>query len=308
MDKDDRLVLGIDMGGTHVRVGVVETTGRILVLTKAPTRPEEGPGAAMGRVGRIVQDLLSSAPVAGTARSAVGVGLATPGPVDSRRGVIVTTPNMPGWRNVPVADLLAAEVGLPVQHLRDANAALLGESWLGAVRGHRDAILLTLGTGVGGAALVGGRLLLGRDGFAGEFGHLTIDPDGPPCGCGNRGCLEALISGSAVRRRTGRDGAAIFAAARQGDREALAEVGQLAVHLGIGLACLANAFNPSVIVLGGGMMGGWDLLGERAVEEMRRRAFTAVTAGLEVVPAGLGDLAGVLGAARLVLEEKAADG
>lgn len=302
MRQEDKLALGIDIGGTNVRVGAVDAAGRILARGKAPTRPEEGPPAVVGRVAGMVRDVLASPQVAGVAQAVVGVGLATPGPVDAGRGVVVTTPNMPGWRDVPIADLLAAEVGLPVRHLRDANAALLGEAWLGAARGHRDVILLTLGTGVGGAALVGGRLLLGRDGFAGEFGHLTIDPDGPPCGCGNRGCLEALVSGSAIRRRTGLDARALFATAGQGDPDALAAVTQVAVFLGIGLACLANAFNPSAIVLGGGMMDGWDLLGERTIEEMRRRTFHAVTAGLEVIPARLGDEAGVLGAARLVLE------
>lgn len=296
------VAVGIDMGGTNVRVGVVDAAGNVMAVSKAPTRPEEGPAAVVGRVAGMVRDVLASPQVAGLARAVAGVGLATPGPVDAGRGVIVTTPNMPGWRDVPVAGLLGAEIGLRVRHVRDANAALLGEAWLGAARGHRDVILLTLGTGVGGAALVGGGLLLGRDGFGGEFGHLTIDPDGPPCGCGNRGCLESFVSGSALRRRTGQDARVLFAAARQGDPDARAAVTQVAVSLGIGLASLANAFNPSVIVLGGGVMDGWDLLRERTIEEMCGRAFPPVTADLAVVPAGLGDVAGLLGAARLVLE------
>ncbi len=308
MGEDSRLAVGIDLGGTHARVAVVDAGGRILARRKEATRPEEGPQAVIRRLARAVRDLLAAPPAERAAAALVGVGLATPGPVDARRGVIVTTPNLPGWREVPAAGLLAAELGLPVRHLRDANAALLGEAWLGAARGCRDVVLLTLGTGIGGAALVGGRLLGGRDGFAGEFGHLTVDPDGPACGCGNRGCLEALASGTAIRRRTGRDGREVFAAARGGEPEALAVVSGVADALGMGLAGLANAFNPERIVLGGGMAAEWDLLVPRAVAEMRRRAFAPVTAGLEVVPARLGDDAGVLGAACAVLKEDAGPG
>lgn len=313
MGEDSRLTVGIDLGGTHARVAVVDAGGRILARRKEATRPEEGPQAVFRRLARAVRDLLAALPGAaevrwGRAKDAaaalVGVGLATPGPVDVRRGVIVTTPNLPDWREVPAAALLAAELGLPVRHLRDANAALLGEVWLGAARGCREVVLLTLGTGIGGAALVGGRLLSGRDGFAGEFGHLTVDPDGPACGCGNRGCLEALASGTAIRRRTGREAREVFAAARGGEPEALAVVSGVAGALGAGLAGLANAFNPERIVLGGGMVAEWDLFVPRAVEEMRRRAFAPVTAGLEVVPARLGDDAGVLGAAFAALEEE----
>lgn len=308
MPENGRLAVGVDLGGTNMRMAAVDATGRILARSKEATRPEEGPQAVLRRLARAVRALLGALPGgvgADSGAAPAGVGLATPGPVDARRGVIVTTPNLPGWRDVPAAALLQAELALPVRHLRDANAALLGEAWLGAARGCRDAVLLTLGTGIGGAALVGGRLLGGRDGFAGEFGHLTVDPDGPVCGCGNRGCLEALASGTAIRRRTGRDGREVFAAARRGEPEALAIVAGVADALGAGLAGLANAFNPERIVLGGGMVAGWDLFVPRAVAEMRRRAFAPVTAGLEVVPASLGDDAGVMGAAWAVLQGEA---
>lgn len=302
MQAENRHVLAIDMGGTHMRVGRVDAAGHILAQVKAPTLPAEGPAIVVHRLAETTRGLLATDHGGQDTGMIAGVGLATPGPVDTRRGVIITSPNLPGWREVPVADLLAAELGLPVRHMRDANAALLGEAWLGAAQGCRDAVLLTLGTGVGGGALIGGQLLTGRDGFAGEFGHLTIDPDGPPCGCGNRGCLEAFASGTAIRRRTGRAASEVFAAARQGEPAALAAVAEVAAALGTGLASLANAFNPSLIVLGGGMIAGWDLYHEGMLAEMRRRAFAAVTAGLEVVPARLGDDAGILGAAKLALD------
>lgn len=301
MRTENRVALGIDLGGTHTRVAVVDAAGGILARVKAPTLAAGGPEATIRRLAEAAHGLMASH--AGGPAACAGVGLATPGPVDAARGVIVTSPNLPGWREVPIADLLAAELGLPVRHARDANAALLGEAWLGAARGCRDVILLTLGTGIGGAALVGGEPLKGRDGFAGEFGHMAIDPDGPACGCGGRGCLEAIASGNAIRRRTGRDAGAVFRAAGRGETAALAVVAEAVQALGIGLANLANLFNPSRIVLGGGMTAGWMPFLERVVAEMRRHAFAAVSTGLEVVPARLGDEAGCLGAARLVLAD-----
>lgn len=313
--------LGIDLGGTHTRVGVVDAAGRLLASARIPTRAAEGPEAVIARVAEAARGLLGAGSGAGPAAPPgsaappgpgrvaprlLGAGIGTPGPVDARRGVIVTTPNLPGWREVPVAALLARALGahgldLPVRHERDANLVLLGEAWRGAARGRRDAVLLTLGTGIGGAVLAGGALCRGRDGYAGELGHITIDPDGPPCGCGNRGCLEAFASGTALRRRTGREGAAVFAAAAAGDAADLAAVREVGAALGIGLAALANIFNPSAIVLGGGMLAGADLFWDAMLAEMRRRAFAPVTEGLEVVRARLGDAAGILGAARLVL-------
>lgn len=308
--------LGIDLGGTHTRVGVVDAAGRVLASTRIPTRAAEGPEAVIARVAEAAHGLLGPGSGAGPAAlpgpgrvapRLLGAGIGTPGPVDTRRGVIVATPNLPGWREVPVAALLARALGtvgldLPVRHERDANLILLGEAWRGAARGRRDAVLLTLGTGIGGAVLADGALYRGRDGYAGELGHITIDPDGPPCGCGNRGCLEAFASGTALQRRTGREGAAVFAAAAAGDAASLAAVREVGAALGIGLAALANIFNPSAIVLGGGMVAGADLFWDAMLAEMRRRAFDPVTEGLEVVRATLGDAAGILGAARIFLD------
>ncbi len=304
MGSEARVALAVDMGGTHTRVGLVDTTGRVLALAKIPTLAALGPQQALSRLVQAAEGLLRAGGPAGGGRAGeiVGIGVGTPGPVDMRRGVIVSSPNLPGWRDVPVAEMLRSALGLPVCHERDANAALLGEAWLGAARGHRDVVLLTLGTGIGGSVLVGGELHHGRDGYAWECGHMTIDPDGPLCGCGNRGCLEAFASGTAIRNRTGREGSELFAAAARGEAAALEAVREVGVALGIGLASLANIFNPSLVVLGGGMAERGHLFWDAMIAEMRRRAFPAVTQGLEVVPALLGDRAGLLGAARLVFE------
>lgn len=297
------VALGIDMGGTHSRVGLVDRQGRVLAAVKARTLAAEGPGAALDRLAEAARGLLAAREAEGRIHpgDVAGIGIGTPGPVDVHRGVILSSPNLPGWRDVPVAARLSEALGMPVRHERDANVALLAEAWLGAARGHRDVVLLTLGTGIGGSVLVGGALHHGRDGFAWECGHMTIDPDGPPCGCGNRGCLEAFASGTGLQRRTGREGPELFAAAAAGEAAALAAVREAGAYLGIGLASLANIFNPSLIVLGGGLAAQLPLFYEPMVAEMRRRAFAAVTEGLEVVPAALGDQSGILGAARLVL-------
>lgn len=291
----DTVVAGIDLGGTHARIALIDGRGRLRAWEKRTGVAALGPAKAV----EALADAVARLAVQAAAPAAVGLGM--PGPLDLRRGVAVAPPNMPAWHGAPVLELLAHTFGLPVHLERDSNAALLGERWRGAARGRRHAVLLTLGTGIGGAALVNGRLLRGRDGLAGEFGHMTVDIGGPPCGCGNRGCLEAIASGTALRRRTGRDAAEVFAAARAGDPDARAAVADAARALGAGLAGLVNLLNPEAIVIGGGLLTARDLLWEPMLAEMERRALAPAAAGVAVVPARLGDAAGAYGAAYLAL-------
>lgn len=290
------VVAGIDLGGTHARVGLIDRRGRLRGWDKLAGVAALGPGEATRHLAETIHRLAGQAGMA-----PVAVGLGMPGPLDLRRGIAVAPPNMPAWHGAPVIDLLARAGGLPVHLERDANTALLGERWHGAARGRRHVVLLTLGTGVGGAALVDGRLLRGRDGLAGEFGHMTVDVDGPPCGCGNPGCIEAIASGTALRRRTGREAVHVFAAARAGDSDARAAVADAARALGAGLANLVNLYNPEVAVIGGGMLAARDLLWDPMLAEMKKRALAPAAEGLAIVPAHLGDVAGVVGAAYLAL-------
>lgn len=289
-ERAARLAVGVDMGATNCRLALVTVRGSILAHTRLPTNGADGPGPTLARIAAAIRLLAGDRPVE-------AVGLATPGPLDPRRGIILAPPNLPTWRQVPAAAQLADLLGLPCHLLRDTQAALLGEERCGAARGRRHSLLLTLGTGVGGAALVDGRLLAGRDGMAAEFGHMTMDPDGPPCGCGNRGCLEALVSGTALRARHGADPPALARAARAGDQAARRAFAEMGASLGTALAGLVNAFNPEIIILGGGVMNLADLFWKDMLDTLAARSLRHLAAGLEVRPAALGEAAGPLGAA-----------
>jgi glucokinase len=246
----------------------------------------------------------------------------SPGPLDSRAGIVVAPPNLPGWRDVPLERLLEDSLGIPVFLEKDTNAAAVGEHRFGAGQGADHMIYVTVGTGIGGGLILDGELYGGTRGMAGEVGHVTIVPDGPVCGCGNRGCLEAMASGTAItrdaRRRVtagvstlmldlaGGDVEEITAkvvarAADRGDEEAQRILAQAMAYLGIGMANLVNLFNPQLIVIGGGLTN----IGEALFEPVRRaideRAFRSPAEVVRVVPAALGDKVGVLGAAVVAL-------
>lgn len=297
-----KVVAGIDLGATHARAGLVAPSGEVVASTRLDTRAEEGAERAMNRLGEAIKRLAGAAGDDAMGCELMGVGLGMPGPLRPAEGLAVAPPNMPAWHGARVGELLSAAIGVPVFLTRDSHAALLGEWWRGAAKGCGYAALLTLGTGVGGSALVGGRIWPGRDGFSWEFGHMTVDVNGPVCGCGNRGCLEAIASGSGIARRTGRDGGEVFRAARKGEAEALRIVAEVATALGVGLANIVNIINPEMIVIGGGMLVSRDLFWEGMIAEMKRRAFPAACEELRVVPAALGEEAGIIGAARLALE------
>lgn len=291
----NRAVVGIDMGATNTRLGIVDRRGRILAESRMPTLADDDPEQVLARLADAVGELRNE--VAGV--EAIGMGM--PGPLDPARGVVLATPNMRGWEGTPAGPLLAAATGLPVYLDRDANVALLGEHWRGAARGYRDVILLTLGTGIGGSALVGGRLHHGHRGLAWEFGHMSMVPGGPLCGCGNSGCLEAMASGTALGKRTGTPAEDVFARAAAGDAEALAAVAEFGATLGRAAGSLINIFNPAAVILGGGMIAGRSLFWEPMLAAIKRHALAPALEGLAVKPAGLGEAAGVIGGARLAL-------
>jgi glucokinase len=261
------------------------------------------------------------------ARSTVkGVGVGTPGPIDSRKGVIFSAPNLPGFTNAPVKTILQRKTGLAVHLENDANAAAFGEHWAGAGKGVSEMIMLTLGTGVGGGIILGGKLYSGCGDTAGEFGHMVIDPSGPLCGCGQRGCLEQYGSATAIARRAREAVLAgtqssmltmaegdpskissrlVHQAALDGDVLARQVWKDTSVFLGIGIANLVNIFNPQMVVLGGGvMLAGSDLLGP-VRQEVLNRAFERPASMAKIVAAKLGDDAGVIGAAAVAITRSA---
>jgi glucokinase len=247
-----------------------------------------------------------------------GVGIVAPGPLDPWRGVIYKAPNLPGWENLPLADRLADLCKLPVRLGNDANLAALGEHRFGAGRGVSHLIYLTVSTGVGGGIIVEEQLLLGARGGAGEPGHMTIDRGDLRCPCGNYGCLEMYASGTAIARRAGEEldagrtsalGAAgsrptsveVAMAAAAGDPLAVELLEDAARALGVGIVNLLHLFDPRMVILGGGVSRSGDLWWRVVQAEVERRAIPVYLQGLQILPAALGDDAGLYGAAAMIL-------
>ena len=314
-----RYLVGVDIGGTNIVVGTVAEDGSAVhAVRAAPTIPEEGPGAVVGRIARLVRDSISDTEkTAGIARERiVGVGIGSPGPLDRERGVVLLTPNL-GWRDLPLRDLVSQAVGLPATIDNDANCAVYGEWWVGAARGAKYVVGLTIGTGIGGGIVIDGKIYHGTSDVAGEVGHTTIDSTGRLCKCGNYGCLEAYASGPAIAARAvegigagvetrlpelaGGDlsqitAQTVYEAAHAGDEYALDVVRDTAKFLGAGVGNLVNIFNPDVVVVVGGVTMAGDQLFVPLRGEVKRRAFKPAVDRFRIVPGELPGTAGVVGA------------
>ncbi len=304
--QETGVVVGVDLGGTNLRVAAVGPGGEVGLLERGETSAREGPGPVIDRILAAAGRIRASAEAAGSAVR--GVALGAPGIIEARTGTVVSSPNLPGWSDVPLLARIEEAAGLPVLVENDANAAAFGESWIGAGSGAASVVLVTLGTGVGGGLVMGGELWRGADGMAGEIGHMTVEPGGRPCACGNAGCLEPYASATGISSRYGElagDARAVAASevhrlARDGEpnaRQCFREAGRA---LGIAFASLVNLLNPELIVVGGGVMPAWDSFIPAADQELRRRAFAAPAERVKIVPAALGDLAGLAGAAGLL--------
>ena len=310
-------VIGVDLGGTKLLAGAVDDE---LAVHHRAYRVAPG-GDRMAVLDRVVSAVEEARAAVGLEVRAVGFGI--PSLIDQARGVAVTTVHLP-IRDVPFREVMAERLGLPVFVDNDANVAMLAEHRYGAAAGASDAVLLTIGTGIGGGLIVGGRLVRGSLGAAAELGHMVIDMDGPRCqgNCPNRGCLEALASGSALGRSAlevatrdpsgplGRalasgleiTGALVTELAHDGDPDSVACVRRAGEALGVGIANLVNIFNPEVVVVGGGVIAAGDLLLDPAREVMRSRALSPSRDVVRVVPARFGAESGMLGAAVLAME------
>lgn len=314
-----RLAIGVDLGGTHVRAGLVSSDGQVLRRHAERTRHD---GGAEGVIKQIV-DLVKRLTKEGT--ELAGVGVAVPGPVDVTTGVVRFAPNLPGWREIPVRDILRERLGLPVHVGNDANLAALAEHRFGAGRGVRHMIYVTVSTGVGGGIIVDNRLLLGQRGYAAEIGHHTVKEGGPRCSCGNIGCLEALASGTAIAREARVavargdqtvlaewcdgdiwriDAAMVVRAAEAGDAVAARILDEAGHYLGVGLLNLLHIFNPERIVMGGGVMRAGEWVTRPMWAVLRSRVHPGFLSENLIVPAALGDDTGVIGAATLAMAEE----
>ncbi|HEV8429393.1 MAG TPA: ROK family protein [Pyrinomonadaceae bacterium] len=309
----ERLVLAVDLGGTHLRVALVDDTGRILKQHKQDTPKGDSAEDIIDALAQAAKRwVCSELPV-------VAVSIMVPGAVNCEKAVVLQAPNLPSLVNFPLKTRLEQRLGWPVLLENDANAAAVGEMWVGAARGCRDVVSVTLGTGVGGGVILDGKLWRGSHGSAGEIGHTTVDPfSGLKCKCGNTGCLELFASATAIVRMT-RESLSLFPetslksdrltaekvyeAGQKGDELALAVFKRFGMYLGIGLANVINFIDPQIIVITGGVVNGWDLFAGEMYGQVEERAFRAIAQQVKIVKAECGDNAGLLGAARLALQD-----
>lgn len=323
---EKRWIVGVDLGGTSIVVGIVPMHGGdALGLRTLPTDSVRGAKHVVDRMVHLVEACIEEVTAAhGTTRDAVaGVGIGSPGPLDRRTGTVINTPNL-GWRNFPLRDLIANAVRLPCTLDNDANCATFGEWWLGAGRGTRTLVGLTLGTGIGGGIVLDGEIFHGASDAAAEIGHMTIDCNGRRCKCGNYGCLEQYASGPAIALRAvegieagaesliqelvdGRlddvTAATVYEACVAGDAYATEVMKDTAKFLGAGVANIVNVLNPEMVVIAGGVTRAGDHLFQPLLAEVRRRAFKHAADRCRIVPAALPGTAGVVGAAAVFKRE-----
>ena len=300
--------IGLDVGGTFLKAALIDAQGEILAHSEQPVS-KESTAELLEQMRAAVHALEKASPVAG-----VGIGL--PGIVDVGTGCLRNAPNLPALNGIDVAHELQRAAGRPCFAENDANAAALAEAWMGAGRGSERLLFVTLGTGVGGGLVFGGRIWGGQSGYAGEIGHIQVDPQGVPCGCGSWGCLETIAGVPGWERRAreallGRDStlktavlldpAAVVGAAQRGDALALELVDEAARAVSVGLAAALNLLNLDRVVVGGGVSRAGDFLLDRIVEHTRRRTFPHVFGDVSFRLAELGPDAGVVGAARVAM-------
>ena len=325
MSRSDRYA-AIDLGGTKVRAIVADLDGQLYGEDIRLSRASEGLETTKDTM---VASLEAACVAAGVNGSDIkGLGIASPGAVDAYKGLVPEAPQLPGWRDVPLVEMMAERLGLPVWLENDANAAALGENRYGAGKGTKNMLYMTLSTGVGGGIIIGGDLYRGTRGAAGELGHVIIDYNGPPCGCGGNGCLESLVSGTAIAREGERlsdeglapeltklraaEGAVtaemMSRAVKAGDEVVAEYADRVGMFLGLALASYVNIFNPSVIVIGGGVSQSADMFMNQAVATMKQRAMRGPLEDVTVRLGELQDRAGTLGMiARLKAAVEAGD-
>lgn len=311
-------VFAADLGGTHLRAAAVDQDGKVHFRLKQNTPQAEDPDEIVQALVRAVRECEreSNETGSGVGDGIKAVSVVVPGTVNVEEGIVLKAPNVPSLDGFRLAAALTCELKKPALLENDANAAAVGEMWLGAARGRRSIVCVTLGTGVGGGIILDGKLWRGADGSAAEIGHMCVDPfGGVACGCGSRGCLEVYASATAIVRMT-REASprhrnsvlhtcenltaeTIYAAGLKGDELALEVFRRMGVYLGIGLANLINILNPEMIVIGGGVVNGWALFEKHMLQQVAERAFPLPAASVKIVPAECGDDAGLLGAARL---------
>ena len=322
--KNKKFAIGIDLGGTKLLAALLDKNNRVLSSVKLKTRIEEGKDAFFEKIQESVASVMSEAKVG--FEQVVGLGMGCPGVIDHEDGVILSSPNIPFLENMPLGRKLEDLLGLDVVLENDVNTGLYGEHQFGAAEGYKNVAGIFVGTGIGGAFIFDGRLYRGATGAAGEVGHMLIDPLGPVCGCGRRGCLEALAGRLAIAseaaaiaakqqapklfKEVGADilkikSGVLERAVQGGDRAIEELIVRKARIIGIAMANIVNLLNPDLIVLGGGVVEALpDIIVKEASEAMTELAMPAMSKRVKVVASKLKDLAIVMGAAKLIWDKK----
>ncbi len=311
-------VIGVDLGGTRLRTALADRQGAIIRQRSIATNADEGRDAVIRRIVSEIRAVLVPEPIS----SLRAVAVAVPGPCNPSLGVVYNPPNLPGWGEVALSSILAQDLSVPVHLGNDANVAALAEHQFGSGRGLSCVVYLTVSTGIGGGVVEADRLILGAWGGAAEIGHITIDLNGPLCGCGNHGCLESMASGTAIASETARRLGAgersslieqagvdlndlradqIVAAADDGDPLSRRVIDWAGYNLGVGLANIMHLYDPAIIIVGGGVSNAWPLLEPAIHRAIRERAMAAYVQHTRVVRSQLGDDVGLLGAVSLAL-------
>ncbi len=315
-----KLILGIDLGGTKIATILADAEGNIENRVELKTEAEKGPQTVIDNVLKSVDGVIDNT----DRQNILGIGIGSPGPLDQESGVVLSAGNL-GWKNVPIKDILEKRYGLNAYLENDANAAALAEYAFGAGRGSKNLLYITVSTGVGGGIIIDGKVYSGSHGMAGEIGHITIDPQGPPCNCGNNGCLEVFASGTGLVRRTREaimqgaetsimamvDGdlnkitaLTVEKAALSGDAFSKEMWDSTGDYLGIGLASLINVLDPELLVMGGGVSKAGELLFAPMRKTISKRLFQGVAYQVKIVRAELGKDVGTLGAVAVALNRQ----
>jgi len=314
--------LGLDIGGTKILTGLADGEGNIITRSRRATEADLGEEKIIENMLATIDDVLKKA--GATADEVKTLGIASPGPLDSKKGIIIENANL-SWKNVPLVEKIESATGIKTLLKNDANAAALGEKWFGSGKNVENMVYITISTGIGGGAIINKKLFSGVNDNACEIGHTVIDPNGPLCGCGNHGCLEAFAAGTSIAKRAREAAAAgkskemleladniiedidaviCAQAAYQGDQVAEDIFKNAGYHLGIGLGNVINTFNTEMIVLGGGVMKASDLFLDEAIKTMEEVALSGPLEMVTVKEAELGSDIGLMGAIAVAMEDR----
>lgn len=311
--------IGIDVGGTNVKIALVDGEGKIIYSNSVPTYAQMGYEYTVNNIKQAIRDLMKETNT--DAKEIEGIGFDFPGQVDYKTGVVKLAPNIPGWVNVPIAQMIEEEFNIPTRIDNDVRCAALGELKFGAGKGCENFVCITVGTGIGSGLVINGQLVRGAANAAGEIGHIKLQMNGGPiCGCGDTGCLEAFASGPSIvamaqeylkggkstkfREMAGADGEItpyiVAKAAEAGDPVAKKIFEIVGTYIGMGLVSVINLLNPEKVIIGGGVAAAGDLLLDPIRKTIKERAMVVAGNSVEIVPAELGNSAGVIGASMLV--------